>query len=374
MMTCPESRLAIDALVDGEIEREEEVLLRSHLAGCPACGRELEERRLLSETLGRAFERTRDEASPLPGERERLAERMAALPRRRAALAGRLAAAAMIVVAVGIAATAATAGRPSSEQVAVARKIREQATREAQLGRLEEEVAAELAALRAERPRESSAAMAVDAAISSIERRLAPVPPPAPAVPGTSVAISVDVNGAAVEFVQRADGTVRLAVPGRTVEAASVSELTARYADLCRRFSVEGSEGKVKVGDSAAAIDLPGRFRLHALTGTWAEDAQWEWCRDWMKRRVPEAAEMERRMKEAQERYRRAAADFALPAVSVDLERILKDVKSLTGQELRKAAERAEDRVRSLEPRVQELRDLRGRARGVRVFAETVRD
>lgn len=372
MMTCPESRLAIDALLDGEIEREEEILLRSHLAGCPPCGRELEERRLLSATLGRAFGGALDEVSPRAGERERLAERMAALPRYRAALAGRLAAAAMVVFAVGVAVTAAFAGKPSSEQVAVAEKIREQATREAQLGRLEQEVAVELTALRAERPRETSAAMAVDAAISSIERRLAPAP--SPAVPGTSVAISVAVNGAVVEFVQRADGTVRLVVPGRTVEATSVSELTARYADLCQRYAIEGSEGKVKVGGSAAAIDLPGRFRLHALTGTWAEDAQWEACRAWMKGRVPEPAEMERRMKEAQERYRRAAADFALPAVSVDLEKILKDVRSLTGQELRKAAEHAEDRVRSLEPRLQELRDLRGRARGVRVFAETVRD
>src|SRR5207245_1063168 len=49
-MTCDEVRPALDALVDGELAREEERVLRGHLAGCAACARELEERRAFSES------------------------------------------------------------------------------------------------------------------------------------------------------------------------------------------------------------------------------------------------------------------------------------------------------------------------------------
>src|SRR5437867_1910996 len=116
-MTCDEIRPAIDALVDGELAREEERVLRGHLAGCPACARELEERRAFSGSLRGAFDRALEAAEPPAGSRERLAERLHASSRRRLAVPARLAAALVFGIAIGLGAWAVGMSRPTKLQM-----------------------------------------------------------------------------------------------------------------------------------------------------------------------------------------------------------------------------------------------------------------
>src|SRR5882672_539747 len=105
-MTCDDARPAIDALVDGELAREEERVLRAHLDACPACARDLGERRAFSGSVRESFDRGLEAAEPPPGTRERLAERLHAASRGRVAVPARLAAALVFGVAVGLAAWA----------------------------------------------------------------------------------------------------------------------------------------------------------------------------------------------------------------------------------------------------------------------------
>ena len=52
-MTCDEAIRAIDAMLDREIEDGERLQLEAHLGGCEACRRETDERRALSDRIGR---------------------------------------------------------------------------------------------------------------------------------------------------------------------------------------------------------------------------------------------------------------------------------------------------------------------------------
>ena len=56
-MTCDDARPALEALVDGELAREDERVLRDHLASCSACERHLADRRAFSLSLRSALER-----------------------------------------------------------------------------------------------------------------------------------------------------------------------------------------------------------------------------------------------------------------------------------------------------------------------------
>src|SRR5438045_982229 len=111
-MTCDEARSAIDALVDRELSREEERVLRAHLDHCPACARELVERRAFSGSVREAFDRGLEAAVPPPGSREQLAERLQARSRGRVAVPARLAAALVFGVAIRLAPSGVGASRP----------------------------------------------------------------------------------------------------------------------------------------------------------------------------------------------------------------------------------------------------------------------
>src|ERR1043166_6647414 len=101
-MKCDDVRPAVDALVDGELAREEERILRGHLAGCPACARDLEERRAFSESLRGAFDRALDAAEPPAVPKEPLAEKLRVSKAGGLAVPGRLAAALVFGIAVGL--------------------------------------------------------------------------------------------------------------------------------------------------------------------------------------------------------------------------------------------------------------------------------
>jgi hypothetical protein len=376
-MTCLEARAAIDARLDGELLPEEAPALEAHLASCAACARESEDRRSFSDAVARSFRAGLEGVESSRDERLRAVERMAAAARRRSLVPGRVAAAAVLAIAVGVVAWALSA-RPSAEQIALAEKLRATRAREAEIVQLRDETAADLAFLReslAARKPDDPPALVLNVAVSALERRLEPAaPPPARAASDVRrVSISSTVNGAPVELVQTGDGRVRLTLPGRTIEAASMSELQQKHGDVCAAWSIEGHEGKVRVGESVAVVDLPGRLDLLFRTGGWDDEVQWEAYRDWMKGRVPAPAEMERRMKELQERCRRAAESAALPPVRIDLDAALKDVRAFDPKAMHEAARQVEVRMKALEQRFKEMHELRGRAKGLRVFAEGVK-
>jgi hypothetical protein len=326
--------------------------------------------------MAQSFRRAIDGVEPSREARSRLAERLAAASRRRSILPSRIAAAAVLAIAAGVVAWALSA-RPSAEQLALAEKLREVRSREAQIERLQNEAEPDLVFLREQvaEKRDDPRVLVVNVGLSSIERQLSAGPQPS-AVPRNAdvnrVSIVTTVNGAPVQLVQGGDGRVTVTLPSRTVQAASMTELQRRHPDLCSAWAIAGSEGKVRVGEAAAVVELPVRLDLLFRTGSWDEDLPWEAYRDWMKGRF-QPQEVERRMKEMQERWRRAAESAPVPAVAIDFESVLKDVRGIGKHEAHEAARKVEEQAKALEKRLREMHELRARARGLRAFVEDVK-
>ena len=377
-MTCAELNESLDAYLDGELEAGKRPALEAHAGRCLTCARAVDARRVFAGTLRGAFAQAAEGAEPRGGERERLEDRMVQLARRRLVFPARLAAAAVIGVAAGLVAYALGLSRATSEEMALAESLRARDTRGAQVRVLRVEAEADLAFVReADAPsrRQVPAALAVIVAAATQARRLEPaaaLPPDRSAAQERRLVVKGLVNGAAVEVVQMGDGRVTLVVPGRTVEAPSMAELQRRHADLCRTFDVQGKEGVVRVGENAASTDLKGRLHLLWRTGTWDEDVQWEAARTWLAGRVPDAVEMETRMRELRERCRAASAPAIAPDVKVELGALLSEVKGRSRRELEETRVRLDHEMRRLERELDELKDLRGRAKGLRTFAEAV--
>jgi hypothetical protein len=362
-MTCAELKEVVDLYLDGELDAARRPGLEAHAVRCLACGRMVDERRALSGSLRAAFERSADAAEPRGGERERLVERMLLAARRRLLFPARLAAAAVIGVTVGLVAYALGLSRATSEELAVAESLRTREARGAQVRALRTEAEADLAFVRGTvepARRQDTAALAVNVAAASLERRLEPAAaPPADrsAAQEKRLVVKGTVNGAAVEVVQMGDGRVTLVVPGRQVEASSMADLQRRHGDLCRTFEVQGKEGVVRVGESAASTDLKGRLHLLWRTGTWDEDVQWEAARTWMSVRIPDAAEMEARMRELRERCRAASLPTAAPEIQVDVAAALSTVKGRSRRELEETRARVEQELKRLERELEDLKD-----------------
>jgi hypothetical protein len=377
-MTCVELKEVLDLYIDGELEPERRPGFEAHAGRCGACGRQVERRRALAGALRGALDASLEGAEPRGGERERVVESMAKAARRRLVFPARLAAAAVIGVTVGLVAYAMGLSRATPEEMEVAESMRDKEARGAQIKQLRAEAAADLTFVRgAVEPekRQDPAGLAVNVAASTIARRLERdmAPPPDPsAAKERRLVVKSTVNGAAVEIVQMGDGRVTLIVPGRTIEAPSMADLQKRHGDLCRKFSVQGREGAVRVGESVASTDLKGQLHLLWRTGSWDEDVQWEAARTWMAGRVPDAAEMEKRIREMRDRCKAASAPAAAPEVKIDLAALLAEVKGRSRRELEETRVRLEREMKRLEAELEELRELRGRAKGLRAFAEAV--
>ncbi len=180
-MTCHDARIAMDALVDGELEPAGEKILRDHLAGCAACARELEERRAFSESLRDSFDRALEDVRSTPEERHGLVERMETAARRRALFPARLAAVLMVGLAVGIAAYASglLGPRPvGPERREVADILREAEIRSGQIDLLREQTALDLQKTREAvlRDGENPAVRLASLRLSSLEEAMAPGP------------------------------------------------------------------------------------------------------------------------------------------------------------------------------------------------------
>jgi len=437
-MTCDEARPALDALVDGELAREEERVLRGHLEGCPACARELAERRAFSGSLRASFDRALEAAEPAPGTRERLAERLHGASRRRLAVPARLAAALVFGVAVGLGAWAVGLSRPTRLQVELADRIRDGEVDRARIGALTQEIGRDLdqalQVVPAADPQDSTALVVKQGAIviesrmtepsakgmaqlvadtassdpvvrgaarsalkrlepSRLEelRRFAREAPASDAgfveqvaaelvdraqpTERRTIEISKSVDGVTVAFSQLGDGRVRLAVPGRTIESRNMAELLRQHPDVCRQYHVAGRDGFVTIDGSNAAVDLRGQLDLLFRTGSWTDEVQWDAYRAWAAGKTPDPKQVEARVREMQERCRRQYAQLpeVRVEVRVDVDQILRDVKAMTRLQLEAARQRVEQEKRAMDVRLQDLHELRARAKGLRVYAEGVK-
>jgi hypothetical protein len=373
-MNCRDTREALDALLDGELEPGEELAVREHLDACPSCVLELEDLRDWHGTLSDAL--AGETARPSIAERRRTAEAVNAAVRRPRIPAARWAALLAIGLSLGVAGGAVALSRPPQEQVArVVDRIRDREARDASLRAMSAEIQDDLGRAReavAGRDAEDPAARAVEVASASIARRLGVEPPPVPADAGERVSITRTVDEATVTVTQFNDGRIRLCVPGQRVEARDMDELRSRYGDLCRRYSVAGRDGCLSVGDTSAGADWKGRFDLMFRTGSWDESAQWEIYRGWAAARARDAKEVERRLQAHQDRVRAAAGRAPAAPPPVDVNAILRNIKSLTRTELQRTQERIEAEMKMLEDRMRAAGELRERARGLRIFAEDV--
>jgi hypothetical protein len=389
-MNCRNVREALDALLDGEMDAGEEIDVREHLDGCPGCAQELDDLREWHGTLADAL--AVEGARPSPAERRRTADAVIASIRRRSIPPSRWAALLAISLSVGIVAGAVTLSQPPREQVArVVERIRQRDRRDAELRALGAEIEQDLGEARkvvTGRGAEDPAARAVAVGTLNIARRMGCDPleelRKAPDVarviskfqqvpgPAECVSITRTVNGSTTSVTQMNDGKIRVAVPGCRFEARNMEDLLSVHADLCRRYGITGSDGLLSVGDSAAGADWKGRLNLLLRTGAWDETAQWEAYRGWVAAKAPGAMEIERRVQAHQDRCRAAAGKSVMTAAPVDIEAILRGVKSLTRAELQRTQERIDSEMKKLDARLKEADELRARARGLRIFAEDV--
>ena len=151
-----------------------------------------------------------------------------------------------------------------------------------------------------------------------------------------------------------------------------MKELLSDHDELCRRYGISGWDGFLSVGESAAGADWKGRLNVLLRTGAWDEQAQWEAYRDWAGAKAADAKEFERRIRSYQERCRDAAKARSVTPPAVNVEAIVREVKTLTRGELKRTQDRIESETKKLEARLKEARELRDRARGLRLFAEDV--
>jgi hypothetical protein len=371
-MRCPEANGILDDWIDGELDELASRELETHLSRCAACRRAADGRRGTSESLRRAFVASVEGVEPPAAVREQLPARLAAVSRLRLVLPARIAAAAAAGLILGALAVALGFQRATPEETALAETLRDHAAADARAKSLREDASSDLEFVRTRiERREDPAAMAAGVALSSLERRIVPPgPPPAAVAAKPRLSVAGTVNGDAVELVQMTDGRVRLTVGALKVEAPSMAELLKRHAELCRRYAVEGSEGLVRVGESAASVDLQGRMELLWRTGRWDESVQWEAYRAWMQGRSRGAEEVERAMRDLQERCRRAAQSAIPPLPPIDLQGLLRDVKGLSREQMQETRNRIEAELRRLQQELRDLEELRGRAKGLRTFAE----
>lgn len=390
-MKCRTVREALDALLDGELESGEEREVRQHLDWCLACAQDMRELREWHGTLSEAL--SAEGARPSPAERRRTADAViAAVGRRRPILLSRWAALLAIGLSLGAVSGAVILSRPQREQVArVADRIRERDARDATLRAMSREIEEDLGEARrtvANRGGDDLAARAVAVASVNIARRLGAEPLeeirkvpalaaalseiPVGAAPGERVLITRTVNGTTISLSQMNDGRIRVVVPSGRFEAGGMDELRAKYPELCRRYSISGSDGCLAVGDASAGADWKGRLDLLFRTGAWNESVQWEAYRGLLARRVRDTKEVERKLAELQDRCRAAGEPRAAVARTADIDAILKGVKALTRAELNRTQERVDAEMRKLEERLKEVAELRVRAKGLRIIAEYI--
>lgn len=368
-MTCADAREALDAFLDGELDAAEESALQGHLDRCPACERELEDLRDWHGTISGALASEEpDPAAVAESRRCILAALPASMPRR--VPLARIAALLAIGLSVGVVAAAVGVFRSPGPQAArLVETLKEQELRDARLRAVNLQIDRDLSEARkavAGCADGDPAVRAIEVASTNLSRRLSQEPPePVPAA-----AVRLSIVREEVSVVQKEDGRIRLQTPAGVVEARNMPDLLARHGELCRRYGIGGSDGFLRVAESAAGADWKGRLDLLLRSGTWDENLQWEVYRGWAAGRSADPKEIERRVKAHQERCR--TPDEKPAEAAVDADAIARRVKTFTRAEIRRHQEKLEAEMKRLEERLKEAAELRARARSLRLFAEDV--
>ena len=374
-MTCSDAREAMDALLDGELSAAEETEFRVHLDACGDCERELAELREWHGTIGEALSAEAPDPAAVAESRRGILEALGASPPRRVPLA-RLAALLAIGLSVGVVASAVGFSRPPEAQVArLVEGLKQQEQRDAQLRAVHQEIEQDLAEARnavAGRADRDPAARAIEVATTNLSRRLLQDPPEPESSAAEVLSITRNGDGGTVSIVQKDDGRIRVQTPLGTIEARNMPDLLVRYPDLCRRYSIGGSDGRLQMADSSAGVDWRGRLDLLLRSGTWDETLQWEAYRGWVAGRAADAKDIERRLKAHQERCRVSGEPRVESSLAIDADLILNRVRAFTRDELRRSQDRLAAEMKQLDGRLKEAAELRARARGVRIFAEDI--
>lgn len=370
-MICDDVRDALDAYLDGELDAAEEAALHLHLEACPGCSAELAEQREWHGSISKALAAEEPDPAAVAESRRSILEALPTGRTRRVPLS-RIAALLAIGVSVGVVAAAVGFSRPPEEQVArLVETMREQERRGARLQAVNREIQRDLVEARkavSGLAGGDPAVRAIEVASTNLSRRLSAEPPD----PSGSAVERLSITADGVTVVQKDDGRIRVQTPAGVVEARNMPELLARHPELCRRYGIAGTDGRLAVAGTSAGVDWKGRLDLLLRSGTWDETLQWEAYRGWLAGRARDGREIERRLREHQERCRADAEAAIATAAAVDVDAILKQVRTLTRAEIRKNQERLESELKRMEERLREASELRARARGLRLFAEDV--
>ncbi|HVR85806.1 MAG TPA: zf-HC2 domain-containing protein [Planctomycetota bacterium] len=374
-MICSDVREALDALLDGELEAGEEARVRGHLEACADCERELEDLIDWHGTLGRALASEEPDPAEVAESRRGILDALSSSMRRRIPLA-RIAALLAIGLSVGIVASAVGFSRPPEAQVVrLVEGLMVQEERDARLRAVHREIERDLAEARKAvvgRGVGDPAARAIEVASTNLSRRLIEDPPEPQSSAAVKLSITQSVDGATVSLVQKEDGRVCVQTPLGVIEARNMPDLLARHPEVCRRYSIGGTDGFLRVADNSAGVDWKGRLDLLLRSGTWDEDLQWEAYRGWVSARAADAREIERRLKAHQERCGSVQDLIATSVRAIDAESIAKRVKTFTRAELHRNQERLATEMKQLDERLKEAAELRVRAHGLRIFAEDI--
>ena len=372
-MTCAQVRDALDAFLDGELNALDQAALQRHLEACPGCERDLEELREWHGAIGDALAAEEPDPAAVAQSRRSILAALAASARPRVPLA-RIAALLAIGLSVGVVAAAVGFSRPPEGQVLrLVESLKEQEDRGARLQAVNRETQRDLVEARnaiAGLDREDPAARAIEVASANLARKLSQEPPDPLASAPETISITREVDGGRVTVVQKADGRIRVETSTGAVEARNMPDLLVRHPELCRRYSIGGSDGLVRVADSSAGVDWNRRLDLLLRSGSWDETLQSEVYRGWLSVRARDPREIERRLKEHQERCR--PVEEKAVAAAVDADAIVKRVKTLTRLEIQRNQARLEAELKRMEERLRDAAELRARARGLRLFAEDV--
>lgn len=370
-MTCAEVRGVLDAFLDGELDGAEEAALCRHLDGCAACGRELDELRDWHGAVGDALTSEEPDPAAVAESRRAILKALSSTSRTPVSRV-RVAALLAIGLSVGVVAVAVGFLPPPEAQVArLVERLKEQEHQDARLRAVNREIRRDLVEARnavAGLGDEDPVARAIEVATLNLSRRLSRDIPDPQASAAETLSVTREGDAGTVSVVQKSDGRVLVHSPAGVVEARNMPDLLSRHPDLCRRYSIGGSDGLVRVGDSSAGVDWRGRVELLLRSGSWDETLQQEAYRGWLARRSGDPKEIERRLQEHQERSREGGASVTLPAV--DARALADRVKTWTRAELRRHQERLEAEMKRMEQRLREAAELRARARGLRLFAE----
>jgi hypothetical protein len=186
-------------------------------------------------------------------------------------------------------------------------------------------------------------------------------------VPKTRACIDISQSDGTrtVRVRQYPNATVVVEIDGRRVVASDMTALIRQHPDVCRDFSISGTDGKVTVGSatSTSAFVVGRGIEVRRAFTIVVED------------KAPEKADQI--VQEAESRRRAVPSpndrERAMAEARAQVDRALEQVRSMTGRDLERRRAEGEERCRQLERQLEELETLQKRLDEIRVYVETLK-